>query len=405
VTVGFPAIPDLTAAIHNEQVCLRIPSKPEWIEPTVAFLRRRLLEGGGCPEARADQVVLALREALTNAIVHGNLEIGPEDTPRPYKATAELVLRRAADPRYGNRVVEITFSHRSDRCVWTVTDQGKGFPVARELELQPLTEEDAAGKGGRGLFMLRTLLDEVQFELGGRQVILTLHKKPRPETQKPLRIAFKNPIEIFPIREDGAIDYDKTYKAACHELKETGIAFLQRSPLLPERMVIGVECQSRMLFLPALLAGHGRVDTKLIEVHCRFPARFDPEGPSPELDTTFTRGELVREPAAALQEMQLAQSPSAARRAHPRVVYRERVEMLGSPDGGVLFACDLSKGGIALLSNFKVNLWETRILYLRQPPKTALQVLMRVVRCEKILEGLYEVAGQFLPSHGSVPPP
>jgi hypothetical protein len=99
--------------------------------------------------------------------------------------------------------------------------------------------------------------------------------------------------------------------------------------------------------------------------------------------------------------MQLTQSPSAQRRAHPRVVYRERVEMLGAPDSGLLFTCDISKGGISLISTFKINVNETRILYLRQPPKTALQVVMRVVRCEKIMEGLFEVAGQFLTSASS----
>jgi anti-sigma regulatory factor (Ser/Thr protein kinase) len=398
--VGFPATPTLSTAIQSEQVSLRIPSNPAWIEPTVAFLRRRLLEGGACVEARAEQVALALREALGNAVIHGNLEIASEDALRDPGGVAELILRRAEEERYGGRAVEVTYSHRQDRCVWTITDQGKGFPVARELERPP--EECEGSESGRGLFVLRALFDEVHFELGGRQVILTLYKKTQAEPRRSLRIPFKNPIEIFPLRENGTIAYDQSYEAACHELTESGIAYLQRSPSMPQRMVIGVESRSRVLFLPALLAGHNRIDAKLIEVRCLFPSRFDPDGPAPQLDTAFLKGELVSEPAAALSELQSEQSPGVERRAHPRVVYRERVEMLGAPENGALFTCDFSKGGIALISTFKINVNETRILYLRQPPKTALQILVRVVRCEKIMEGLYEVAAKFVTSN---PPP
>jgi anti-sigma regulatory factor (Ser/Thr protein kinase) len=381
---------------------LRIPSQIAWIEPTVAFLRQRLLEGGACSDSRADQAALAIREAVGNAVLHGNLEIDPGDLGRDAGAVAELLLRRTADSRYAGRVVEITYAHRYDRCVWTITDQGKGFPVARELEKQPPPERGKDAAGGRGLFVLRAVMDEVHFELGGRQVILTLFKKPQPDSRRSLRIAFKNPIEIFPLRDDGSIAYDRSFEAACHELTETGIAYLQRTPSLPERMVIGVESQSRMLFLPALMSSHDRIDAKLTEVHCQFVARFDPEGPPPSLEAAFGRGELVKDPSEALLALHVTEPSEAKQRAHQRVVYRERVEMLGAPEGGVLFACDLSKGGIALISTFKINVNETRLLHLQQPPKTALQIPVRVVRCERIMEGLYEVAGQFL-QRGSPP--
>jgi glutaminase len=32
----------------------------------------------------------------------------------------------------------------------------------------------------------------------------------------------------------------------------------------------------------------------------------------------------------------------------------------------------------------------------QQPQKPALQAVVRIVRCEMIMEGLYEVAGQFM---------
>src|SRR4051794_4721690 len=73
--VTFMDTPKLPQAVVAEQTHLRIQSRPDWIEPTVAYLLQRALLSGACAEARADQLLLALHEGLTNAVIHGNLEV------------------------------------------------------------------------------------------------------------------------------------------------------------------------------------------------------------------------------------------------------------------------------------------------------------------------------------------
>jgi serine/threonine-protein kinase RsbW len=90
---------------------------------------------------------VALGEVLANAILYGN----DEDAGR--------LVRIDADLKPGTAVV-------------TVTDEGKGFDPAGVLD--PTLPENRDRSHGRGLFLLRTLADEVAFSERGNAVTLTV---------------------------------------------------------------------------------------------------------------------------------------------------------------------------------------------------------------------------------------
>ena len=120
-----------------------MPSAIPAISPLVDRLMR-LIEGSQCvPGAEAD-VELALREALDNAVVHGNQE----------------------DPK--------TKVHIRCRC-WpgkeisiVVTDQGKGFDFEKAVG-NGLTPDPAAERG-RGISLMKAYMDDVHFERDGSEV-------------------------------------------------------------------------------------------------------------------------------------------------------------------------------------------------------------------------------------------
>lgn len=86
---------------------------------------------------------LACDEAITNAIVHGNKR----------------------DP--GKKVsVQIYLSHR--RFKVRVRDQGEGFDTSR-LD-NPTRGENLMKSSGRGIFLMRSIMDKVEFREGGRVV-------------------------------------------------------------------------------------------------------------------------------------------------------------------------------------------------------------------------------------------
>jgi serine/threonine-protein kinase RsbW len=99
-----------------------------------------LLSDFGCiPEGESD-VEIALREALANAIVHGNHE----------------------DRR---KFVHVTCRCEPDEVSIAVKDEGKGFDVKNVPD--PTAPENIGSLHGRGIQLMKALMDEVRFEEGG----------------------------------------------------------------------------------------------------------------------------------------------------------------------------------------------------------------------------------------------
>jgi serine/threonine-protein kinase RsbW len=91
---------------------------------------------------------VGLTEALSNAMLYGN--------------------RRSPSKRVRLEV------HRSDcRITLKVTDEGGGFAPA--LIPDPTTPENVVRPDGRGLFLMRELLDEVHYNEQGNSVTLVLY--------------------------------------------------------------------------------------------------------------------------------------------------------------------------------------------------------------------------------------
>ena len=90
----------------------------------------------GLADEAAFGIDMAVREAITNAIVHGNKE---DDTK-----TVEVTFN------CGSRVVEIE-----------VTDQGEGFDPVNIPD--PTAPENILKTSGRGNFLMRNFMDDVSW--------------------------------------------------------------------------------------------------------------------------------------------------------------------------------------------------------------------------------------------------
>ncbi len=88
-------------------------------------------------------LVLLTSESVTNGMEHGN----------KFDSSKNVVIE---------------FFVGVDRIEISVEDEGVGF--AREVVPNPLEEEHLFDSGGRGLFLLESLADEVHYELEGRRI-------------------------------------------------------------------------------------------------------------------------------------------------------------------------------------------------------------------------------------------
>lgn len=111
-----------------------------------------VVKGLPCAPGELDGVSLALREALANAILHGN--------------------RR--DPN--KRVIVACFCEceKDGGLLLVVRDEGPGF-LPHEVP-DPTEAETIHQWHGRGIYLMRHFMDDVRYEQGGREILLRKRK-------------------------------------------------------------------------------------------------------------------------------------------------------------------------------------------------------------------------------------
>jgi serine/threonine-protein kinase RsbW len=124
LNIGFPADPEAIGAVADAI--------------TEILIQLRV------PEQKRLEIGLAVQEALVNAVVHGC-----KNDP-----SKQVRCRLQSDPL--------------GRIVITVTDPGPGF--SPDLLSDPKRQENVYADHGRGVYLIRQLMDEVSFERSGKEI-------------------------------------------------------------------------------------------------------------------------------------------------------------------------------------------------------------------------------------------
>jgi serine/threonine-protein kinase RsbW len=136
----------MTIACNQEGPCIELerslPSEVEAISPFVDQLML-LIRKCNCVPERETEVEIALREALANAVIHGNHE-----NPQKY--------------------VHIRCCCKRDEVAVAVKDEGRGFDINKVAD--PTAPENMGSIHGRGILLMKAFMDDVRFEEGGAVV-------------------------------------------------------------------------------------------------------------------------------------------------------------------------------------------------------------------------------------------
>lgn len=394
--VNMTEAPDIPNQVIAEQTRLHLPSLPHWIEAIVEYLRQKAVLSGACQESRSGKLMVAFHEALSNAIVHGNLELSSDLKEHGGHSFAEALAQRVADRQYSERLVEVVIDCNQERCRWIVTDEGKGFDVEGVLNRKIADDPEEALASGRGILIMRSFLDEVAYELGGRRLVLTLRRESGQEKRLRQRVPVSQPLHVAPIRANGSVDWDRAYNAVSRDFSEEGVSLLQERLADTDRILLGITIDGRLVYVPAEVRHCRPLGGDVFELGCRFQQRMS--------DLPSNYHGLPRDVAevheAVNQLLAGHQAPPLAvdnRRIHQRVVFSERIEVLpkGAAEPLVAFARDLSRGGIAFVSMVPMPLDITSI-YLPQRLGPPLRMRSQVVRCDRVLESFFDVGARFL---------
>ncbi|MHC4879651.1 MAG: ATP-binding protein [Planctomycetota bacterium] len=173
--VNWETLDTIESCISNERVRLVLPSGLEWIDRTVAHLEQRALAIGVCEPEKIHRITIPLHEAMTNAIIHGNLEVSSELKEEEGNLFSQAVAQRLTLEQYSSRSVEVVFDVNSHRLQWMITDEGPGFDVAAKLARSE-SDEISLLASGRGITMMRAFMDDVYYLNGGRTVVMTMQR-------------------------------------------------------------------------------------------------------------------------------------------------------------------------------------------------------------------------------------
>ncbi len=137
---------------------LIIPSDPTNVQRIEDFLHKAT-KHVHLDEVHFHKLLVAATEAVNNAIIHGN----------------------GADPA---KSVLVSCTLTKHYMFLSIRDEGKGFNP--ETIPNPLHEENLLKESGRGVFLMRTLMDEVEFHLvdGGCEVLMSMYIGPKKGIKK-----------------------------------------------------------------------------------------------------------------------------------------------------------------------------------------------------------------------------
>jgi serine/threonine-protein kinase RsbW len=117
----------------------------------------KLAGEAGLDEDARFHVTMAVREAAVNAVLHGN----------EYDPTKQIT---------------VSFENTGKALVFTIADQGRGLDPERLPD--PLAPENLLRGTGRGIFLIKSFMDEVHFRQLHPGTELTLVKHLAPASEK-----------------------------------------------------------------------------------------------------------------------------------------------------------------------------------------------------------------------------
>ena len=158
-----------------EKSVLVIPNNSELIN-TISFnITKDLVPAGLFNYTTTENIALSLKEAIANAMFHGNFEIDSSlrDSGGMKQFNEEVEARRNMEP-YRHRTVRITYELTPEYVSYEIEDQGRGFNYQSLPD--PRDPENFFKNSGRGLLIIRIHMDEVSWNSTGNKIILKKYK-------------------------------------------------------------------------------------------------------------------------------------------------------------------------------------------------------------------------------------
>lgn len=139
------------ALLKDGKYSINFKSTVEHLEEVEA-ITSKIAHEVGFDESSSDDLSIVITELFNNAIHHGNKN--------------DL-----------NKNVKIDYLIKADHLIISVQDQGNGFKP--DQLKNPLEPENLLAESGRGIYLVKMLMDDTQFDISDKGCKITIKKKLR----------------------------------------------------------------------------------------------------------------------------------------------------------------------------------------------------------------------------------
>jgi CheY-like chemotaxis protein len=160
----------LMDCLTHSEAHFRLKNDASMIGPLVNYLHRTIRLVGSCDADCGIRVCVALEEAINNALFHGNLEINSSLRTGDCDLYRQTVAQRLHTAPFCDRVIDVRARFTREDATFVVRDQGPGFDP-RSLP-DPTDPENLEKASGRGLLLMRTFMDSVEYNSRGNEVTM-----------------------------------------------------------------------------------------------------------------------------------------------------------------------------------------------------------------------------------------
>lgn len=150
---------DFTVVLENDITLL---------QSLVVYIQQQMKVLRVFGESERIRIGVALEEALLNAFYHGNLEVSSKLREDDYDQYYSLAKLRCSQAPYADRKITVHCKFDEVAVEVTITDEGPGFDPS--LLPDPRDPENLERPSGRGLLLMKTFLDEVEYNSKGNEV-------------------------------------------------------------------------------------------------------------------------------------------------------------------------------------------------------------------------------------------
>jgi CheY-like chemotaxis protein len=140
------------------------------LAPLIGRLQANLRRLNLFDETEQTRIGMALREALANAVEHGNLEASSKLREDDETVYHRLLAERRQQPPYRDRRVYVAAEESRTGVTYAIRDEGPGFDPSTLPD--PTDPANLERVSGRGLLLIHAFMDEVRHNPTGNEITM-----------------------------------------------------------------------------------------------------------------------------------------------------------------------------------------------------------------------------------------